>query len=243
MSSKVLQFSGRVLHVEDDPPQAELIGRMLKRTGGQFDIDVAGSAAEATAALQANEYDVVLLDLGLPDSHGVRSVSTVREVVPDVPIVVVTGVDDPWAALAAIKKGAQDFLVKDALHPKALLRAILLATRGRETVQQKQLSAAVVAQLEDGVVVVDAGGNVAHANPAGLALLRANDHLDGAHLTMPRSGTDTWLRMRDDAGEQHVVLARSRPLKLGNEERELLTLSRLPASMARLLDNPRTLDL
>jgi CheY-like chemotaxis protein len=89
--------------------------------------------SEAVDLIKLNQFAVVLLDLRLPDSTGVESVSTVRGVLGETPIVVLTGTDDEELALACIDAGAQDYLSKTEVRARSLRRAIGYAiTRIRE---------------------------------------------------------------------------------------------------------------
>jgi PAS domain S-box-containing protein len=115
----------RLLLVEDNPGDAELIKEMLPRDGpGSFEIELASRLATAVELARVEHFDLVLLDLGLPDSAGLDTVRAVRRQAPDLPIVVLTGNDDERTGLAAIQEGAQDYVVKGQI-PGALLSKVL----------------------------------------------------------------------------------------------------------------------
>ncbi|MFW6197830.1 MAG: ATP-binding protein [Myxococcota bacterium] len=115
----------RLLIVEDDAPYANLVRDALRREG-RTDADIAwvDRAEHAEKALIEEEFGVVLADLGLPDTQGVETVKRLRHAAQDPAIVVLSGRDEMSLALESIRAGAQDYLVKDQLHPLLLARAI-----------------------------------------------------------------------------------------------------------------------
>jgi signal transduction histidine kinase/CheY-like chemotaxis protein len=119
----------RVLLVEDNPGDARLIREMLKETGGDgFEIDWVSELGEGLERLGAGRVDLVLLDLGLPDSRGIETFFTAYAHSPHVPFVLMTGLDDETLALTAVRQGAQDYLVKGETDANMLFRAIRYAT-------------------------------------------------------------------------------------------------------------------
>ena len=115
----------RLLLVEDNQQDAEFIAMMLHRSQEiSIRVDRASTLAEAMASLGQERYDIVLLDLGLPDSVGTESVSRIRDLVPYVPVVVLTGDDRGDTAIAAIDSGAQDYLSKHHLVGQLLSRVV-----------------------------------------------------------------------------------------------------------------------
>lgn len=115
----------RVLLVEDRSEDAFLVQRMLGRaTPARFGTTVVSSLGEAAERLRGAEYDAILLDLTLPDGEGLESVGAIAALAPHVPIVVFTGRQDQQLALAAVRLGAQDYLVKDHANAELLTRTI-----------------------------------------------------------------------------------------------------------------------
>jgi signal transduction histidine kinase len=134
----------RVLLVEDCSDDARLVRRQLERESlphQRFEVRHAGALQPALDSLGKGETDVVLLDLHLPDSDGVETVLRVREAVPAVPIVVFTVTGDHETAAAALRAGAQDYLVKDEIAAgRAIHRAIHHAIeRARIVAEKRQL--------------------------------------------------------------------------------------------------------
>ncbi len=117
----------KILLVEDNPGDAGLVRAALADVlGSQFELTQVGRLSEATGALQTERFDVLLLDLSLPDGHGLETLAVVRDAAGDVPIAVLTGLADEAVALRAVQAGAQDYLIKGA-GGVALVRAMRYA--------------------------------------------------------------------------------------------------------------------
>ena len=122
----------RILLVEDSPGDARLIRETLRDAGSlAFELAHADRLAAALPSLEARAADVVLLDLSLPDAHGLETVTRALAAAPEVPIVVLTGLDDETVAIQAVQAGAQDYLVKGQVEPGTLARALRHAMERR----------------------------------------------------------------------------------------------------------------
>src|SRR6185503_15350854 len=96
-----------VLLIEDNEDDAYLIGETLaERTAADVGLEW------GLTRLAEGKIDVVLLDLSLPDSHGLETLDKVQRQTPDVPVIVMTHLDDEAMAVQAVRRGAQDYLVK-----------------------------------------------------------------------------------------------------------------------------------
>lgn len=133
-----------VLLVEDDPVEVLLLERSLRSGYGAtpVQLSVVESLATAVTTLGVDAPDLVLLDLGLPDASGLDALHGVRAANPDVPVVVLTGRDDHDVAVAALRAGAQDYLIKGEVDPDRLLRSIRYALERHrlQTAQLRQVS-------------------------------------------------------------------------------------------------------
>ena len=136
----------KVLLVEDSATDAQVVRRALSTTRGAmairrglFTMTRVDHLAPALRLLARREFGVVLLDLQLPDSTGLETLAAVRAAAPDVPVVVLAGLDDDGLALTAIQRGAQDYLAKDRLDGCLLRRTLRHAIeRKRAEVQLLQ---------------------------------------------------------------------------------------------------------
>jgi diguanylate cyclase (GGDEF)-like protein len=115
----------RVLLIEDNPGDVRLVREMLSMKGGEeFALDVAGRLHEALEKLATERFEAILLDLGLPDAQGPHVVEAVLEAAPEIPIVVLSGQKDEMLAVKAVRRGAQDYLVKGLDSAPILTRAL-----------------------------------------------------------------------------------------------------------------------
>ncbi len=130
----------RVLLLEDNPGDARLIREMLAETGDDQPALVhATTLASAIERAAGGGFDVVLLDLHVPDSQGLETLRRFQASAPSVPVVVLTGLTDSALALQAVQEGAQDFLVKGQTTPFAVQRALWYAIERKRSEEQLRL--------------------------------------------------------------------------------------------------------
>ncbi len=128
----------RILLVEDNPGDARLLREMLIEDGSlKADLTCVSLMAEAEQHLAADDVDLVLLDLGLPDAQGLAVIRRARIVAPDTPLVVLTGMDDEALAAQSLQEGAQDYLIKGQIDSRGLLRALRYATERKRVARMK----------------------------------------------------------------------------------------------------------
>jgi len=133
----------KILLVEDNPADARLAREILSE--GQtyeFEMAEAGTLAQALTLLGQRPFDVVLLDLSLPDSLGIDGVKRIRAQNDTVPIVVLTGLDDEEAAVSALQQGVQEYLVKGIESAPIMGRAI------RYAIERKRIDLLLVQALQ-----------------------------------------------------------------------------------------------
>jgi pilus assembly protein CpaE len=137
MNGKVL----RVLLVEDNAVSAQLARLMLARAeSSSFVVETAESLMGALDLLGKGDFDVILLDLSLPDSDGLGSLTAIRVHAPHVPVLVLTGSDSDALANSALQYGAQDYIVKGQFDGNSLARALRHAImRHKKTSGQTEL--------------------------------------------------------------------------------------------------------
>src|SRR5437870_2906650 len=103
----------KILLVEDNPGDARLLRETLSWVvTTRFEIKNVSAIADALTQLEKQNFDVVLLDLSLPDSNGFKTFATMHAAAPQLPIIVLTGLDDEALGLDTVHAGAQDYLVK-----------------------------------------------------------------------------------------------------------------------------------
>jgi two-component system sensor histidine kinase UhpB len=119
----------RILMVEDNPGDVRLLREYLlgQRGSEEFQYLQVDRLAQALASLDEASFDAVLLDLSLPDSHGIGTLNRVHGAKPGMPIVVMTGLDDEVLGLQLLQAGAQDYLVKGEVSASLLRRTLRYA--------------------------------------------------------------------------------------------------------------------
>ena len=118
----------KILLVEDNRADAVLLQEMLLRDApGQFDLSWTSSLQETLDRVGREPFDAVLLDLSLPDSHGLETITRLSAAVPAMPILVMTGSTDEHIAGEAVHCGAEDYLFKGQTDARSIVRAIRYA--------------------------------------------------------------------------------------------------------------------
>ena len=115
----------RILLVEDNFPDAKLMEIYLQEAyDDNFELITVIRLSEAIDKVKAEMFDVVILDLTLPDSSGIDTFVKLFSKIPDIPIIVLTGLSDDVFGLDAVKFGAEDFLSKNTINAHIIKRAI-----------------------------------------------------------------------------------------------------------------------
>jgi diguanylate cyclase (GGDEF)-like protein/PAS domain S-box-containing protein len=160
----------RILLVEDNPGDARLLEFMLMEALPDYTLVMAQSLKEATASIREQDFDIILLDLSLPDSESKRTFWQVYAEAPTVAIVVMTGLDDEAFASELVQAGAQDFLVKGSVDARWLSRAMRYAIERKRAEERLRLAAQVFESTMEGIVITDARNQVVSVNPAFCAM-------------------------------------------------------------------------
>jgi MinD-like ATPase involved in chromosome partitioning or flagellar assembly/ActR/RegA family two-component response regulator len=116
----------RVLLIEDSEPVAAAVQESLMQTR-YFELERSKNLTSAVTKIGDSRFDVILLELSLPDSNGIDTVVRVRNACPDTPIVVLTEDENEATGVGAISEGAQDFVTKSTWNPASLPRILRFA--------------------------------------------------------------------------------------------------------------------
>jgi len=115
----------KILIVEDNQGDARLITEMLKEVSDlDFDVSHAMRLDEGLKYLITKEFDVIFLDLCLPDSEGIETFNIMNYNSNDTPIIVLSGLEDEIYAISAVGRGAEEYLVKGKIDSQTLVRSV-----------------------------------------------------------------------------------------------------------------------
>lgn len=161
----------RILLVEDNLGDADLIRDMLaEKEMGSFNVEPVQRLSEALSRLHDNGVDLVLLDLGLPDSWGLDTFHRLKAAARDIPIIILSGNTDQEAALTAVRDGAQDFLIKGRINESLITRAIRYALerkRAEEALRKSEkFIKDILYSVDEAFVVIDRDYRILSANRA-----------------------------------------------------------------------------
>jgi CheY-like chemotaxis protein len=168
----------KVLSVEDNPELATLMQKVLPQDkSNTFELEVVNCLSLGLKRLSEGRFDILLLDLILPDSRGIDTFIKVHAQAPQIPIIVLTGLDNEMLAMEALRMGAQDYLVKGQFDILLLGHFIRYAIERYENLEQLRHTEGALALSEvrfrsmiekdaDGILIVDSKGVVRFVNPA-----------------------------------------------------------------------------
>jgi diguanylate cyclase (GGDEF)-like protein/PAS domain S-box-containing protein len=155
----------RVLLIEDSLSDARLIcGVLAREAPSGFEVRHVKRLDEGLARLGQRDMDLVLLDLTLPDSVGIATLSAAAAVAGPVPIVVLTGLDDEELARRTLCAGAQDYLTKGTFDGHSLARALRYAIERKRTAERLRFQADILSAVRDSVTVTDREGRITYWN-------------------------------------------------------------------------------
>ena len=185
----------QILLVEDNPRDADLLREAFSAIEEPLEIAHVERLEQAAAHLQqSGPADAILLDLMLPDSNGLATLDRANAIAPQLPIIVLTGLDDESLGVEAVRKGAQDYLVKGQTTPRRLLQTI------HHSIERKRLEKAMRASDERfrrlseaniiGIITADMNA-ITSANDEFLRLIGYSredleaGRIDGQQITLP----------------------------------------------------------
>ena len=159
----------RILLIEDNPGDIRLLQEYLNEGSAcRFQVTQAGRLSRGLERLAEARFDAVLLDLSLPDSHGLDTLVRLHEAAKDVPIVVLTGIEDESLGVRLIQAGAQDYLVKGSVTGPLLVRSLRYAAERKRAEEELSESEARLRAILDNspnlVFLKDTQGRYLHIN-------------------------------------------------------------------------------
>ncbi|MGB6977271.1 MAG: EAL domain-containing protein [Gammaproteobacteria bacterium] len=165
----------KILIVEDNPVNAQFVQELLSRASNvSFDFTKVATLAAASEVLQKPDFDIILLDLDLPDSQGYETFKAINNLAPLNPIIILSSIQDEEIAMRAVREGAQDYFIKGTFEGKLLIRALLYAVERKQkesemkeeyTTQNKVATQQLAIQLNVATALAEATNlnNAAHS--------------------------------------------------------------------------------
>src|ERR1035438_2554928 len=152
-----------ILHLEDDADYSDLVKEMLQREGLRVERVRVDNYANFISALEKHRFDVILGDYSLPACNGLQALQTARQMCPDTPFLLVSGIIGEQAAVESLKCGAADYVLKQ--WPERLVPAVRRAVQeAQERVERKQaearlrLQSAALESTANAIVIADRAG-------------------------------------------------------------------------------------
>ena len=228
----MLRSKQRIVLVEDNPGDAFLAWeRLTEAHQATVQVDVVPTLAETLALLALGPVDAIVLDLSLPDSHGLDTLRRVREAAGHAPIIVVTGHVDVALRTEALAAGAEEIYDKSDTNSCLFSRSVLyVVERNRARMQHSRLQV-LLDTLPDAIVIADEKGTVRFANPAALSLFGHNEvGMLGEHIDFSVSGGEAVeLSIRQGTQIHHCEM-RVVPIEWEGQAARLASVRTLPGS-------------
>jgi PAS domain S-box-containing protein len=161
----------RALLVEDNPSDARLFQELVRETGvDRLQLDHVDRLETALTRLSRDHFDVLLLDLSLPDEQGLTTLVRAHTHAPKIPIVILTGLDDEALAIKAVRAGAQDYLIKGRVDRDQLVRAVRYAAERARAIEalerREEHYRSLIEHSLDLIAILSVNGTVRYASPS-----------------------------------------------------------------------------
>lgn len=167
----------KVLLIEDNKADYVLIKNMIEEYKNEkIDLHWVSRLKSGIERAENEEFDIVLLDLGLPDSNGLETFETLYKKFNSLPIIILSGLEDEYIAIIAVRNGAQDYLAKNNLNPQILNRAMKYAIERKQTEdairESEEKFKVIFNESLDVIIIIDSySGLIYNINPAAYSIL------------------------------------------------------------------------
>lgn len=215
----------RVLLIEDNPGDVLLMQEWVSEMAGEeFSMEQEDSLSSGLEKLGEKTFDLVVLDLTLPDSKGWETFARARKAAPHLPLIVMSGLDDEALAIRTVQEGAQDYLVKGHVDSHTLVRAMRYAIQRRQSekalAEERNLLRSLLDNLPDPIYVKDREGHYLIDNEAHMRLLGVKSSDEVRRKTVFDFLPEESARKTDK--DDQTVISSGRPV-LNRVERHLIS--------------------
>jgi signal transduction histidine kinase len=152
----------RLLLIEDNPADARLIREILAEAVANFSLCIAERLDQGLGFLTEQAFDLILLDLNLPDSSGLETLRKTCSKAPSIPVIILTGLADEQLSLDAIREGASDYLVKGDVSASLIVRSIRYAMERNQAEEERKRLEAQLLQSQKMEAVGQLASGIAH---------------------------------------------------------------------------------
>jgi CheY-like chemotaxis protein len=198
-----------ILLVEDNPNDADLLQETLAQVDQKLEIKHVERLQQALEYIkQGVQVDVILLDLGLPDSMGIATLERANSAAPQLPIIVLTGLEDEDVGIEAVRKGAQDYLVKGQTKPRMILRSIHHAIERKRMEEALRLESAKLQTVLDAAPVA-----IWIAHDPECRRITGNAYADEIIMNIPRGGNISRSAEPGEAAVTYKVVRNGREMR------------------------------
>ena len=174
-----------ILLIDNNLEDVEIIRNMIKKYANfSAELISVDHLSKGLEYLNIKKFDIILSDLGLPDSQGIDTLKKIMDKVQDVPIIVLTGLEDETLGIQSVQQGAQDYLIKSKVEGKMLGRSLSYAIERKikdaKLRESEERVHKIINENADGIIIVDKKGVICFVNPAAEKLFgRKKDELIG----------------------------------------------------------------
>jgi PAS domain S-box-containing protein len=174
----------KILLVEDNPGDARLIQEMVKQAGAaQYELVVEGTLEGALSSLRKGSFNMVLLDLNLPDSSGIATMKSIQRNASHIALIVITGLSDDAIAIESLKMGAEDFLVKGKFDGSLLVRSLRYAIErkraGKMLQESREMSHVLFISSREAIMTLEPPSwKFTSCNPATVQMFKVKDEAE-----------------------------------------------------------------
>ena len=171
----------KILFVEDNPGDVVIIKEMIKEIEGiHFEVTTADNLEDGVKHLINEDFDILLLDLNLPDSEGIETFNIINQNALDLPVIILTGLSDEEFAISSVGKGAQDYLVKGQTDSQLLAKSIKYSIERKHIEKELRSSEEkyrlMVEKIQSGVFLINSENKLKYVNESMAKMLGYTVH-------------------------------------------------------------------
>ncbi len=226
----------KILLVEDSKISAMITTSLINSFDDKYRIEVVNTLHKAINKLSNEQFDIILLDLTLPDSSGYETFQSISDKALDIPIIILSGSNDEKVVLKAIENGAQDYLFKEELAKSSLRRSILYAMerhnfskalneKNKIIKENEKMFKEILSNYPDGIFLLDENKRILLTNTYGEAFFgKSERELLGSEFTFPINLSISSEIKLNIGNEEKIAEITAKKIKYGGRELFIVSL-------------------